>query len=164
VPTNICSAGALADLFGLNIRTVQALSAKGVLVKIAHGRYDERASIKSYVAHLREQAAGRMGTDPTGPDIVSASATLKTEQAALARTRRMILEGSLIDVSRILPAWQRTARAIRQACLAIPSRCRSRLPHWSAFDAGIVEEEIREVLTQLGTNPPPFDDADVVEA
>jgi terminase small subunit / prophage DNA-packing protein len=147
----------------LNASNVSRWAREGVLVR-AEGKnnFRLRESVQRYVKHLQEMAAGRAGHDPD-VDLIGASAHLKREQAELAKTRRLILSGSLIEVQRILPVWQRTARAIRQACLAIPSRCRARLPHWSSYDAGIVEEEVRLALTDLGTNPPPFDDADLAE-
>jgi phage terminase Nu1 subunit (DNA packaging protein) len=157
------SGAVLGDLLNLNASNVSRWAREGVLVR-GDGRnnFKLRESVKAYTKHLQEMAAGRAGHDPD-VDLIGASANLKHEQAELAKTRRLILSGGLIEVGHILPVWQRTARAIRQACLAIPSRCRARLPHWSAFDAQVVEEEIRQALTQLGTNPPPFEDADVAE-
>jgi phage terminase Nu1 subunit (DNA packaging protein) len=158
--TDLVSSAVLGDLLNLDARAIQRWCRTGVIVRAGKNSYKLRDSIRGYTKHLQEMAAGRAGVDPD-VDLIGASATLKTEQAALARTRRLILEGGLIEVQRILPAWQRTARSIRQACLAIPSRCRSRLPHWSAHDQSVVEEEVRQFLRELVQNPPPFDDVDL---
>jgi phage terminase Nu1 subunit (DNA packaging protein) len=164
VDTEIVTAAQLSDLLHLNADGIRRWARQGVLVKTKDGTgFKLRESVRSYCAHLQEMAAGRIGHD-LDVDLIGASANLKREQAELAKTRRLILSGALIPIENVLPVWQRTARAIRQACLAIPSRCRARLPHWSSHDQMVVESEIREALTQLGTNPPPLDDADLVEA
>jgi terminase small subunit / prophage DNA-packing protein len=154
----------LADLLNIGSKAMQRWARQGVLIKTADGTgFKLRESTRAYCKHLQEMAAGRAGHDPD-VDLIGASANLKREQAELAKVRRMLLAGSLIEISRILPTWQRVSRSIRQAMLAIPSRCRSKLPHWSTHDQTIVENEIRDALTTLGTSPPPIDDAaDFVE-
>ncbi len=158
---DVIGAAALGDLLNLNASNIRRWTREGVLVRAeAKGTYRLYDSVKAYTRHLQKMAGGRAGFDPS-IDLIGASAALKHEQAELAKTRRLILSGTVIEVTRILPVWQRFARTIRQALLAVPSRCRSRAPHWSAFDAGIVDEEIRSVLTQIGTHPPVMDDGDI---
>ncbi len=70
------SVNELTALFAVNRRTIASLASKGILVKTGHGRYERAASIRAYVIHLREQAAGRLGRED-GSDVVSASADLK---------------------------------------------------------------------------------------
>jgi terminase small subunit / prophage DNA-packing protein len=158
--TDLVSGAVLGDLLNVDTRAIQRWCRAGVIIRAGKNNYRLRDSVRGYTKHLQEMAGGRLGHDPA-VDLIGASAKLKTEQAELAKTRRLILSGSVIEVTRILPAWQRAARAIRQACLSIPSRCRWRLPHWSSYDQNTVDEEIRSVLTQLGENPPVMDDADI---
>jgi len=157
MPSDTCSAGDLAKLFAINVRTVQALAAKGLLVKTGHGRYERTESIRSYVIHLREMAAGRTGLDPNGPDVIAENAFMKHEQALLARARRQILERDVIAVSRIQPIWERHARVVRASVLAIPSRARAALPHLSAFDQNKLDDIVRDSLTDLPQKAPPIE-------
>jgi terminase small subunit / prophage DNA-packing protein len=113
----------------------------------------ERASIRNYIIRLREQAAGRLGHED-GPDVVTEAANLKREQAALARARRQILEGSVISVDRIQPVWERHARVVRASVLAIASRVRAALPHLSAYDQSKIDEIARDSLTDLPQKAP----------
>jgi terminase small subunit / prophage DNA-packing protein len=145
-----CSARELARLFGVQPRAIQALAAKGAVVRATHGRYLRDASILAYVMHLRESAAGRL-TREGGEDALNASADLKREQAALARARRRILENEVIDIARIQPTWTRMARVVRASVMAVPSRCRAALPHLSAFDQNKIDEIVRDSLTCLAS-------------
>ncbi len=148
-----CSAGELAKLFGIQPRAIQALAAKGAVARATHGRYRRDDSIRTYCTHLRESAAGRLAREG-GDDVLSASAGLKIEQTMLARARRRVLEGAVIDVERLQPLWTRHARVVRASVLAIPSRARAALPHLSAFDAAKIEEITRDALTDLAQKAP----------
>jgi terminase small subunit / prophage DNA-packing protein len=148
-----CSAGELAKLFGIQPRAIQALAAKGAIIRATHGRYLRDASILAYVTHLRESAAGRLAREG-GEDVLSASAGLKLEQTMLARARRRILENEVIDVERLQPIWTRHARVVRASVMAVPSRCRAALPHLSAFDQNKIDELCRDALTDLAQKAP----------
>lgn len=54
----------MAWLFDCSARQIQKLAKRGIAVRIPSGVFDEKASVRNYVRHLREQAAGRVGQDP----------------------------------------------------------------------------------------------------
>jgi len=46
-------------------------------------------------------------------------------------------------------AWADVLRNVRAGVLAVTSRVRARLPHLSAQDAAVVDEELRQALAAL---------------
>jgi hypothetical protein len=49
-------------------------------------------------------------------------------------------------------------RAIRAGILAAPSKIRFTLPHLSAHDQQVIDDVLRDVLTEIADNPPPPDE------
>ena len=47
--------------------------------------------------------------------------------------------------------WAAVLRQVRSGVLALTSRIRGRLPHLTTTDAKVIDGEIREALTSLGT-------------
>ena len=86
----------LAGLLGCNARTIRSLASRGIMQRTRHGRYKAAESIRAYVVHLRAQAAGRIGHDP--------SIDLVRESALLRRAKRRMLE---IKVERLLSRAER---------------------------------------------------------
>jgi phage terminase Nu1 subunit (DNA packaging protein) len=55
----------------------------------------------------------------------------------------------LLLAADVVREWGDTLRACRNALLAVTSRVRQRLPHLTAQDAAVIDEEIRAALTAL---------------
>jgi phage terminase Nu1 subunit (DNA packaging protein) len=147
-PVITASARELATLFSCSGRQVRALGAKNIIPRLGRGRYRRDKSITNYILHLREIAAGRAGHEK-GPDLVSAAAELKIIQAAAIKQRMDVLSGKLLPAEMIAPAWDRMTRDFRGAVLAVPPRCRARLPgELSAHGQVVMEEELRDALTK----------------
>lgn len=66
------------------------------------------------------------------------------------RTRR----GELLDAAAVEREWSDVLRQVRAGMLAVTSRVRSRLPHLTSHDATVIDREIRDALTALGTDSP----------
>jgi phage terminase Nu1 subunit (DNA packaging protein) len=150
----------LAQLFACDERTIRNLAGQNIVVKAGRGQYVLAQSIKNYVIHLREQAAGRMGADDK-IDVVKEGALLKREQRRNVQLRNAILEGSAIAVEDIAPAWARVVRAVRAGVLAAPGKIRFRLPHISAHDEAVIDEVLRQALDDaaMRDEPPAIDGA-----
>ena len=56
----------------------------------------------------------------------------------------------LVDAEAVAREWAAIVRTARAAVLALPSRIRSRLPHLTAHDGQVLEEEVRAALAALG--------------
>src|SRR6202049_1940940 len=100
----------LAGLFDLDLRSIQELARSGIVVRAgARGRFLLAPSVRNYVRHLREVAAGRQGNELNAID---ENARLKIAQRRNYDLKNSILEGSAIPYAAIAPAWARVVRAV----------------------------------------------------
>jgi phage terminase Nu1 subunit (DNA packaging protein) len=133
-----------AGLLDLDVRSIQQLAQARIMVRSgARGRYLLAPSVRNYVRHLREVAAGRQGNELNAVD---ENARLKIAQRRNYDLKNSILEGSAIPYEAIAPAWARVVRAIRSAMLAVPGKARFRLQHLTPRDAEVIGEIIRDQL------------------
>lgn len=130
----------LAQLFDCDKRTIQNLANEGIVVKASRGKYVLGLSIRNYVRHLREIAAGRTGGD-ADINAVTEGALLKRAQRENYELKNAILAGQAIEVDKIAPAWARVIRAVRAGVLALPGKIRFAVPHLTAHD----QEEIKRL-------------------
>jgi phage terminase Nu1 subunit (DNA packaging protein) len=143
-PSNITSASVgvndLAEMFDCSPRLIEDLAERGVVVRLAHGKYDPLASTRAYVRKLREQAAGRGGDG-------GAAASIKYKAAAtdLLRLRLRRESGELVLVALVREQWGRIMRMIRQHVLSLPGRIAVDL-QLSAHDRQVVERHCRDLL------------------
>jgi len=151
----IVTLGVLADHLGVSERQVQALARRGTLPKVAVGQYDLREACRAYCAGLREQAAGRLGRDGS-LDPVHENAALKRSMRELNEIKKAELEGRLVPVDEIEPAWARIMTAIRAQVLGVPGRLRFRLPHLTAHDGQVAEEVCRDALEAAADEAEPW--------
>lgn len=81
----VVSTSALMKLFGCNRRTITDLAQRGILVRTDRGKYDLAASTQRYLAHLRDQAAGRK----SGAEEIDAVLEGRAPEARAAPRRRI---------------------------------------------------------------------------
>jgi phage terminase Nu1 subunit (DNA packaging protein) len=149
----------LASLFDIEMASITELARSGILVGSGvRGRYLLAPSVRNYVRHLREIAAGRQGNELNAVD---ENARLKIAQRQNYELKNSIIAGSAIPYEAIAPAWARVVRAIRSAMLAVPGKARFRLQHLTPRDAEVLNEIIRDQLTAaaLTDEPPPINGA-----
>lgn len=145
----------LAKLLGCDERTIRNYARRGLLIKAGRGRYRLIASCQALYRNLAALAAGR-GKSIERLDVAVETAALKKAQRKLTDLKRRHLEGALIPIEEIEPAWARVVRAARQSVLAIPNNARFRLPHLTIHDGGVLMELCREALEEAsGSNPLP---------
>lgn len=138
----------LADLFEITDRAVRDLAQRGILTKTARGRYPLVESVRAYTAHLREEASARGG----GKGLTDERQRATRERADHLALRNAQARRELVSVIETEAAWSEILRRVRSRSLAVPSRCRQRLPHLTAQDAEAIDREIRDALTELGTD------------
>jgi phage terminase Nu1 subunit (DNA packaging protein) len=146
----------LAGLLDLDMESIRKLTNSGIVVGSGvRGRYLLAPSVRNYVRHLREVAAGRQGNELNAVD---ENARLKMAQRENYELKNSILAGSAIPYEAIAPAWARVVRAIRSAMLAVPGKARFRLQHLTPRDAEVLNEIVRDQLTAaaLTDEPPPI--------
>src|SRR3954453_3976067 len=138
----------LGELFGCDPRTIRSLASRGIMKRARHGRYKATESIKTYVVHLREQAAGRIGHDPS-IDLVRENALLRRAKRRMLEIKAERLSGSLISLDEIREIWGRVFVNVRTIALAVPNRAREALPHLSRQDLNTLDDICHEVLTEV---------------
>lgn len=113
----------LGEWLGLSDRSVRDLAEEGFAVRVARGRYDLRASIRAYVEHLREVAAGRASADGAkGLDLVEQRARLAKEQADGQAMKNARDRGLLLPRDEVNAAVQSAFARVRARLLAIPAK------------------------------------------
>ncbi len=114
----------LADFFGVSAETVSVLTKKGVVVRLGHGSYALRASTRAYVAHLREQAAGRAASDDEDgpPDLARERALLARAQREGQVMKNAVLRGELLPVDDVEAVVGAVLDATRAKVLALPTK------------------------------------------
>lgn len=104
-----------------------------------------------YCAHLREQAAGRMGTDTT-LDLVTERARLAKEQADKVAFQNAIKRGELSPTVLLEEVLAKGANQINGILDAIPGSIRRRVPSLKHEEVDLISIEIakcRNVISQL---------------
>lgn len=143
----VMNAEQLASLLGVSHQTVRTAA-----VKLSRGQFDVAATLRQYLDRLREHAA-RAGR----PSASSDTEALRAEKLRLtraqadkeeARVRRE--QGELVEAAAVTREWSNLLRDLRNALLAVPSRCGASLPHLTATDVATIDNEIRRALEALG--------------
>jgi terminase small subunit / prophage DNA-packing protein len=145
--------GELATVIGVSMQTVREFHRKGVFKASAKGRYNLVNCTVAYFKHIRDIASGRdIAKDPSRVELASA-------QAAVARAKAGVLSGKLVDVKEIEAEVVTLWRKCRSLMLALPARVANRAVGMSREDVTLIDEEVREVLTEMAnadyTSPSP---------
>lgn len=144
-PAPMASTNDLADLIGVSARAVTDLGRRGILERSAVGAWPVRESIRSYCAHLREQAAGRTGSTTLTEERVRVA----REQAEKLVMANAVTRGEMVPARQVQSEWASVLRDVRAALMAVASRCGATLPHLTGHDVATVDGEIRSALEAL---------------
>jgi phage terminase Nu1 subunit (DNA packaging protein) len=139
----------LALAFGVTDRSIRDFADRGIITKIGRGKYKLLESVRLYTEHLRGVASGRGGEDGV-LDLTAERARHAKEQADNVALKNAALRRDLVPVVDVEREWITVGRQIRSGVMAVPSRVRQSLPHLTAFDADVIDREIRSALTGLG--------------
>ena len=135
----------LAALFDCTPRQVELYAKDGIVVRVGRGRYDAGTSTRNLIKHLRKQASLGGGSDPNA-DVVKANKERSEEQAALTRTKRMQLEGTLVAADTVKEMWSRMFRGIRQAVLGLPGAIAYEVPTLTPHDLATIKRIVADTL------------------
>mgnify|MGYP000194478407 FL=1 len=142
----------MAQLLGITANRVRTLARDGMLHRPVRGRYDVRASLKTYIGDLRNKASrlGYAGGKHLGKsDLEAEKLRLARQQADKIEIQNAAARGELVKASDVERAWASALRDVRAAMLAVPSRCGATLPHLTAHDIAEIDREIRAALEGL---------------
>jgi phage terminase Nu1 subunit (DNA packaging protein) len=116
----IVSNKVLSDILGVSGRTVRDLADKGVLVKLAHGKYEVLPSIHAYIKYKINLAIESFSKG----DIDYAEARRRKElaQAQLAELDLAEKEGELIQVSTVENEAFTAGKKVKDGLSNIPDR------------------------------------------
>jgi phage terminase Nu1 subunit (DNA packaging protein) len=147
---NIVGAGELADYLGVSSQSIAAFANDGKVVRLKRGRYDLRASVQTYTAHLREVAAAR-GGEAQILDLTQERARLAREQADGQELKNRQLRRDLVSASDVEREWSDILRKVRAGILATTSRVRASAG-LTAEQAVEMDAELRLALKDLGND------------
>ena len=139
----------LATLLGIGASRVRTLARDGVIIRSGRGRFEVRASLTRYLDQLRSHAA-RAGRPSEGGDAYKAERTRLTRaQATTAVQKARLGAGEMVVAADVQREWTGILRDVRNALLAVPSRCGAALPHLTGHDVATIAAEISTALEAL---------------
>jgi phage terminase Nu1 subunit (DNA packaging protein) len=136
----------MARLLGCTASHIRTLTREGHLVKAGRARWNVRASLLTYLEHIRQLAVKRGRNDD--PMKLERIRVLKA-QAEKIEKQNQIAAGEMLQATAVEREWANLLRDVRSALLAVPSRCGASLPHLTAHDIAAVDREIKSALEGL---------------
>jgi len=106
----------LCSLLDLTPQRIQQLTAEGILVKVARGRYDLVKSVRGYISYLRDRASRAASGEDTS------LSRKRMVDADLAEIELKIRKAEIILVSDVDEMQQRIAATVRTKLLGVPSK------------------------------------------
>lgn len=135
----------MAALTRLSLSQVRTKAREGHFVRASRARYDVAESVGRYIEHLRA-IASRAGPASAGDELKAEKLRLTRAQADKEETRVARERGELVAADAVTREWASLLRDVRNALLAVPSRCGATLGHLTATDIATIEREIRTAL------------------
>jgi phage terminase Nu1 subunit (DNA packaging protein) len=147
---NQVTATALAKHLGRCAReTISEYVARGVIVKLPNGKFDEDDCRNRAFAHLRDKAAGRSG------DLVNERALLAKEQRVSAEIKNALSTGQLVHLETFGKVVDDMMVGLRETALGVAGKVADQVTAHTEEDReavfAIIDNEIRELLAALST-------------
>ncbi|MEM8822447.1 MAG: terminase small subunit [Pseudomonadota bacterium] len=139
------TAEVVGEWLGVSGTQVHRLARQGVIPRTDDKRFDLRAAILAYAAHLRDAQRGRTTTDP---DLQAEKLRLARANAEKIELANAKVRGALVPVAEVEAAWAAVLRDVRAAMLAIPARVQQRLGHLTTHDVQSIDREVRDALEE----------------
>jgi terminase small subunit / prophage DNA-packing protein len=137
----------LAGLFDVSVEVVHGLARRGIVVREGRNSYALAPSVRNYIRHLREAAAGRgNGTELTEQSV--ARARLAREQADAAAIKNAVRRNELVPAIEVEQEWSGVLRVVRAGIMRLPRRAGDRLALTPEQVRGL-DDECRACLTEL---------------
>lgn len=148
----IVSAETLAGIFGLHVRNVRKLAERGIINRAKRDGYPLAKSVKAYIQHLQEAAAGRAHIN-VGSGLAAERERETRERADALALKNAAARREMLPAKDVEAEWADILRMIRSGMLALPSRVQQRLGHLTAHDLAVIDREIRDTLEELSDDP-----------
>jgi phage terminase Nu1 subunit (DNA packaging protein) len=117
--TETVSAGELASLLLVSRKTVAEWAALGIVVRVGHGRYDLRGSVKGFARHMRERNRG--GDAAAVSSVAQQRSRLLGLQADRVQIELDRVSTEMVPRSEVTAQWSRRFAGIRRTIMAWPS-------------------------------------------
>ncbi|MDQ0352484.1 phage terminase Nu1 subunit (DNA packaging protein) [Alkalibacillus filiformis] len=141
----------MADILGLSDRRIRQLENEGVLVKVAHGKFDLTQSVQTYIESLRERYSS------------AEYLNLKREQAMHEKAKRQktelelqFLQADTHHSQDIELAMNAMVESFKSRSLLIPGTAAERVQHLKELEPikEVIKEEVYEALQDLSEYNP----------
>jgi phage terminase Nu1 subunit (DNA packaging protein) len=136
----------LAEWCDISVRTVETYVEQGIFTRVGPNLFALKANNRAYIAKLRQAASGRNSvTEAARGRLIEA----KAKQVELKVGE---LDGRLVEIVDVIANWDSALRTLRAGVLAIPTRCSARVPGLSREAVQEIDQEVRQILTELARN------------
>ena len=158
-----CTGSQIAKLFGLTVRSIQNLSADGIIeTEKAKGgkRYNLEDTVKRYVSYLSNKAHGRLESkneEELRAQKLKAEIRLKESQGELHALKTDIVTGKYIPVDEVKTDYERFFITFKNFVMGIPAKVTVEIS--GAIEPAEVRriekklsEEMAEILREIVVN------------
>ncbi|WP_242219422.1 DNA packaging protein [Shinella zoogloeoides] len=134
---------------------VSQMIAKGLPVEadgkidVARGRLWINENVDVGRSAAQGQSAFAFTDEPHRRSLTAEKTRLAKEQADAAELRNKVLRGDLVKAGDVEREWADVLRKVRAGVLAVTSRVRQHLPHLTAHDASVIDNELRRALEEI---------------
>jgi phage terminase Nu1 subunit (DNA packaging protein) len=135
-----------AEWCDITPRTVETYVQEGIFTRVGPNLFALKANNRAYIAKLRAAASGRNSVNE------AARGRLLDWKAKQVELKVGELDGNLVNIVDVMAHWDSALRTLRAGVLAIPTRCSARVPGLTREIVYEMDQEIRELLTELGHN------------
>jgi phage terminase Nu1 subunit (DNA packaging protein) len=159
VDTKYIALAEIAEVLGVNIRTIQRLTQEGVLAPEPDPEdkrkkvYPLAATVQAYIANLMEKTAGRERSNrllKLEEDKLTAEVELKQSQSEIHRMKNEIASGRYLLVEEVQMDYSRFFVILKKFLLAVPNRVSGMIAgHVDPVTARGIEKDISKDLTGM---------------
>lgn len=149
--------GTLAKLFNLTAVRIHQLTADGVVIRVARGKYDLWQSIRNYIKFLQERKVNQWsasGEDEPG-DYQSHRARLTKAKADIAEIEADLKKGTTHDAAAVAAVWADMIGNARAKLLGLPTKLAGALDGLTITEReALIKEGVAEALRELADYSP----------
>lgn len=88
--------------------------------------------------------------NPVGRPAMPERIRLLNAQAEKIELGNRLARGELVEAATVAESWKRALSGLRSRFLGLSGRLQQSLPHLTRHDVGIIDREIRDILTEIG--------------
>ena len=135
----------LAALFAVSLKTLSLWQKAGTVIRVKYGRYDLARSVRGVVNRKRSDSETTVAAA-----VGSQRERLLRAQADRAEMTLKLEADELCRVSEVRHWTLRTFGVVRSAVMAVKARVGGEIPHLGREGLEVLDDRLREALTELG--------------